>query len=148
MQKSDANKLARSLRSSARHENVQMRLADVRAADSARFFHVSAKNAAFSTPKFEKFDATNAKFRRSKIFPRIFKASARRHKTSTISKCKLLGCATPDARDQRILRRKLKRFRPRKFEKSTPQMQKIGCRQVCAHFEKQRTRMKCSNAIG
>ena len=68
-------------------------------------------------------------------------------KTRAVSKYDFFECATPNAPARRILREKLQRFRRRKFEKSTPQMQKIICRQPSAHFETQHTAKENANAI-
>ena len=57
------------------------------------------------------------------------------------------GCATPNARGRRSLRRKCHRFRCRKFEKSMLQMQKISGTEVCAHFENLDTATGRADAI-
>ena len=93
-----------------------MRLADVCIADFARFFKNSAKNCRVFDAEFLKIRRRKRGNSAFKRFSRRSKASARRDKTSAVSKCKFLGCATPNARDQRILRRKVKRFRRRKFK--------------------------------
>ena len=74
--KSVADKLARTLRSSARQKNLQMRLRDVRHAECTRFSNISAKNCRV-------FGAENLKNQRrrrqksvSKTASRIFKRSA------------------------------------------------------------------------
>ena len=148
MQKNSvADNLARNLKRRTRQNKMQMRLRDVRNAECARFLIFSAKNC-------RNFDAENFKNRCckrgnsvSKTCLCISKTAHAEMKTRAVSKCDVFECARPNARDRRILREKLQRFRRRKFENSTRQMQKIACRQSCTQFETQDTAKENADAI-
>ena len=124
-----------------------MRSNDARNAERARFSKNSAKNCRV-------FGAENLKHRRSKrrnsVPKYLLRSLTAMHdgmKTGEVCTCDFFGCATASARGRRIFREKLQSFRRQKFEKSMPQMEKIGCRKLCANFKKQRTVNKRANAI-
>ena len=145
--KSVADSLPRTFKSSARQPNVQMRLRDLRNAECTRNPKMSAKKCCDSGAKKLKSRRRKRKNFVSKTFLCIPNAAHGHTKTRKACKWDLLACKTPNARARRILRGKLQLFRRRKFEKSTPQTQKIGCKQVAAHFKKQHTANECVNAI-
>ena len=89
---------------------------DVHSADRARFFKILRENLPrFRRENISKINAATAEFRFQNIVAQFLEAAHDEPKMNSVFRCDFLGCATPKARDRRVLREKLQRFQREKI---------------------------------